>query len=238
MPRLETRVPWAPPVRQRGSTRVTKSESFSGQVVRRVMTLQILVTVAVVLFCYQVSSTAAATTGATHQKIQPKRKMEARPRTTTNSNSSFKHQDYHLAKAKLTCSNCHIIRPPKPPDVVATAPTTEVKTYPYHDKCLGCHRVAKPQLFRGSTPIICAVCHKRSSPALTKRDMNPFPKQSVQMILGDLSLKFNHESTNHRHECASCHLDVAQLDSAMADAPLSTCATSQCHQKPNVQPGF
>lgn len=202
------------------------------------LTLRILATVAVVLCCYQVSSTAAAKAGATHQRTQSKRKPNTQSRATTNSNSGFKHDDDHLAKPKLTCSNCHVIRPPKTPDVVAAATTTEVKSYPYHDKCLGCHRVAKPQLFRGTTPIICAVCHTGSSPRLTKNDMNPFPKQSAQMILGDLSIKFNHESTNHRHDCTSCHLNLALVDLGKADVPISTCATSQCHRKPNVQPGF
>ena len=238
---LEKRLTRPPSRSAEKGQRVREIESANRHFAGLLITLPILVTVAVILCSYKgIPSTAAAKARASHQKVQPKRKAKATARTTTKPETdSFKHDDYHLTKAKLTCSSCHIIRPPKPPDVVATTTaTTEVKTYPYHDKCIGCHRVAKPQLFRGTAPVICAVCHTASSPRLTKNDMNPFPKQSVQTILGDLSVKFNHESTYHRHDCTSCHLNVALLDLAKADVPISTCATSQCHRKQNVQPGF
>jgi len=218
-----------------------QTEFSKGYVEGFLIALAILATMAAALFFYQrISSTGVVSAQAGQQRrtTQPKPRRKPQPTITNPSKSSFKHEDHRVPKAKLNCSDCHTIAPPKPANVVTVAAAAEVKNYPYHDKCLGCHRATPPQLFRGSTPVICAICHPRSSPGLTKRDMNPFPKQSVQMILGDLSLKFKHESTNHRHDCASCHLNVAQLDLAKADAPLSTCATSQCHQKPNVQPGF
>ena len=217
-----------------------QTEFSNGHVGGFLIALAILGTLAATLFCYQLISSTGAVRAQVgqHRTIQPKRRSKTRARAISNPNSSsFEHESHRVPKAKLNCSDCHIIAPAKP-NVSAKAATTEVKNYPYHDKCLSCHRVTPPQLFRGSRPVICAVCHTRSSPGLTKNDMNPFPKQSVQMILGDLSLKFNHESTNHRHDCTSCHLDVAQLDLARADVPLSTCATSQCHRKPNVQPSF
>ena len=223
------------------SARLRQKEFSNGHVGGFLIALAILPTLAATLFFYQrISSTGVvrAQAGHQHRTTQPKRRSKTPARATTNPRSSnFKHEDHRAPKAKLSCSDCHIIAPPKP-NVVAAAATTEVKSYPYHDKCLSCHRVTPPQLFRGATPVICAVCHTRSGPGLTKRDMNPFPKQSAQLILGDLSLKFNHESTNHRHDCTSCHLNVAQLDLAKADVPISTCATSQCHRKQNVQPGF
>ncbi len=219
-----------------------QSESFNGQVVRLLAALAILATLAATFFAYQrVSSTAVARAQTRHQQrgTRSKRNTGTQARATTNpSSSSFKNEN-HSSKLKLPCSKCHIPLT-KPPDVaVVTAATKSVtKEYPYHDSCLDCHRVKPPQFFRGTTPVICVVCHTRSSPRLTRHDMNPFPKQSEQMILGDLSLMFNHESTSHRRECTTCHVNIAQLDIAKADVPISTCATSECHRKPGTQRNF
>ena len=217
-----------------------QSEPFNGHTGGLLIALTILATLAATLFCDQgVPPTAVVGAQTRHQqsRTRPKRKTKAQATTNPNS-SSFKHENHTLPKTKLTCSNCHTIPAPKPPVVVTAATTTEIKGYPYHDKCLDCHRGTPPQIFRGATPVICAICHTRSSPRLTKQDMNPFPKQSEQMIVGDLSLKFNHGSTSHVRECTTCHLNIAQLDIAKADAPISNCASSACHRKQRVKPGF
>lgn len=175
---------------------------------------------------------------------QQRRTRTARSRTQprssdTRTSSSFSHEHHRLTKRKLDCLDCHNVDSRETRDAVVTAGKAIVsKAYPYHDKCLGCHRTTPPELFRGATPSICTVCHTRSSPRLTKTDLNAFPKQSAEMILGDLSIKFKHESTSHIRECTTCHLDVQRLDVDKADAPIATCASSSCHSKTGVQPAF
>lgn len=158
--------------------------------------------------------------------------------TTANSGVTFRHATHRDPKTTLKCINCHTTPAAKAAEVVPT-PTPSTKTLPYHDKCLDCHRSKDPPIFfRGAAPSICIVCHTRSSPRLTKTDLNAFPKQSAEMILGDLSIKFKHDSTSHVRECTTCHLDVQRLDVGKADAPIATCASSSCHSKAGVQPGF
>jgi hypothetical protein len=213
-------------------------ESFQGKVGGWLIALALLTSIAAILFFYpRVPSVVEA-------QVPRQRTARSQPKTGTArsrpnpSSASFKHEDHRLPKTKLNCSDCHTVLSLEASNVVAAATKATIKAYPYHDKCLDCHRGTPPQLFRGTTPVICAVCHTNSSPRLTKNDMSPFPKQSEQMILGDLSLKFNHDSTSHRRECTTCHINIAQLDIVKADSPISNCASSACHRKPNVKPGF
>ena len=158
--------------------------------------------------------------------------------TTANSAVTFRHATHRDPKTTLKCTNCHTTPTAKAADVVPM-PTPSTKTLPYHDKCLDCHRSKDPPLFfRGATPGICRVCHTRSSPRLTKNDLNPLPEQSAELILGDLSIKFDHSSTSHLSDCTKCHVDVTQLDVDKADAPIATCASSSCHSKAGTQPAF
>jgi len=220
---------------------VGQSEPFNGKIGGRLIALAILATLAITLCCYQhFSSTPVVEAQVRRQqrRIRPRPASQARTTSDTRASSSFKHEDHRLPKTKLNCSDCHTIPTRAVPDEIAAATKPNIKGYPYHDSCLNCHRATPPQMFRGPTPVICAVCHTHSSARLTKNDMNPFPKESVLMILGDLSLKFDHESTSHRRECTTCHISIAQLDMAKADAPISNCASSACHRKPNVKPGF
>jgi len=217
---------------------VTQRESFFGQVGGRLIALATLGLLAVTFFSFrQFSAARVVEAQARRQQRKTRPKAGAQSKTAILV-SNFKHEDHRLPKADRTCSDCHAILTPAVPDVVAAKIKPSVKGYPYHDKCLDCHRVTPPQMFRGTTPVICAVCHTRSSPRLIKSDMNPFPRQSAQTILGDLSVKFDHESTSHRRGCTTCHINIAQLDMAKADVQISNCASSTCHRKPNVKPGF
>src|SRR5947207_1971291 len=83
----------------------------------------------------------------------------------------FRHESHRPPKAKLNCSDCHTIPSPATPDFIAAATKPSIKGYPYHDSCLPCHRLTPPQFFRGTNPIICTVCHTRSSPRLSARDV-------------------------------------------------------------------
>lgn len=94
------------------------------------------------------------------------------------------------------------------PDVIAAATKPSIKGYPYHDSCLDCHRRKTPPLFfRGATPAICTVCHTRSSPRLTPRDLSPFPKHNEQVRDYEFPGSFPHAQRDHKLEkCANCHM--------------------------------
>src|SRR4030095_15823128 len=99
---------------------------------------------------------------------------------TTEKNSRdysvFKHETHRAPRTKLVCSSCHAITSVDAPDVISAATNATIKGFPYHDSCIGCHRATPPQFFRSSTPVVCRVCHTRSSPRLTAREMLGFPK--------------------------------------------------------------
>ena len=122
--------------------------------------------------------------------------------------SVFKHEDHRLPKAKVNCSECHTIPSPEAPDAVSAATKTSIKGYPYHDSCLGCHRNTAPRFFQGTAPVICVVCHTRSSPRLSARDLFRFPKRT-EARARELVSYFSHGNRDHQNatrNCAACHL--------------------------------
>lgn len=176
---------------------------FTSKVRARLIGLAILALLATFFFSYQDSSSipvVEAQARSQSRKTQPPPK--ARPLLV-----SFKHDSHRLPAAKLSCSDCHTILEKTDPDVIAAATKTSIKGYPYHDSCLSCHRHTPPQFFRGTTPSICKVCHTRSSPRLTARDLNPFPKQDPQAIELEFPGYFPHDQRDHKRvNCAACHM--------------------------------
>ena len=155
------------------------------------------------------TASAAAQTRKQQKRTSPKRASGIQSRTRTNVGpGSFKHEHHRLPKAKLNCSNCHAIPSLATPDLVAAATKTSIKGYPYHDSCLECHRVTAPQFFRGTTPVICTVCHTRSGPRLTARDLSAFPKPS-RATAPELLGYFSHGIREHQRvtrDCTTCHM--------------------------------
>ena len=126
-------------------------------------------------------------------------------RGTARNYSRFKHEDHRLPVAKLDCADCHTIPSPAAPDRVAAATKPSITGYPYHDSCVRCHR---QQFFKGASPSICTVCHTRSSPRLTARDMHKFPKQNEQQIAREFPGYFPHRT--HQSVIARENLPPAQ----------------------------
>jgi hypothetical protein len=163
---------------------------------------------------HQISSTAVAE--AQTSRRQRGTRTQAKPRTQSRntrqaSSFSFNHENHRLPKAKLTCSDCHIIPAREAPDEIAAATKATIKGFPYHDSCLECHRTTQPQFFRGATPSICTACHTRSSPRLTARDMSPFPKQNEQAMEFEFPGFFPHDHRDHKRvNCATCHVTDAR----------------------------
>jgi hypothetical protein len=122
--------------------------------------------------------------------------------------SSFKHESHREPETQLKCSNCHTIPSREALNEIAAATKSTIKGYPYHDSCLDCHSKKAPQFFRGAAPSICTVCHTHSSPRLTKRNVNPFPKQNGQMMEREFPGYFPHGIEQHQEKfvkCEECH---------------------------------
>lgn len=192
------------------------------------------------LFLYTHTSSTAAIEPQRRTQQQGRRRRAPQTRTSsparaTRNYSRFLHADHRSPVAKLDCSSCHTIASPAAPDLIAAATKPSVKGYPYHDSCVNCHR---QQFFRGASPAICAVCHTRSSPRLTRRDVHLFPKQSAQAIAREFPGYFPHELhqsliarnllpvRSRRNAWSTAHASVKMIDETLLQA-LDNCAS--CH---------
>jgi hypothetical protein len=217
---------------------VRQRNFFTGKIGRGLIPLTILATLATIVFSHQ----RATSTIVIESQVRRQRRSRPKPKEKTNQVNTvpaftgFKHETHLAPERNLKCSNCHGMPARVATDKVAASKS--LKFFPYHDKCLSCHRTGPHQFFRGATPAICTVCHTRASPQLTKSEVHPFPNKSAENILGDLSLKFEHQSTSHVAECTTCHLNIARLDTTNADVEIPTCATSTCHRNQGVKANF
>ncbi len=175
-----------------------QSEHWKRRLRHRVVALAILFLLLALLFFYPHASSNAygpALQGRRPQ-TQPQGRRRRRPPTpqpqtgrTGRNYSRFRHDSHRPPVAKLDCNDCHAIPSPSAPDRVTAATKPGADGYPYHDSCVQCHR---QQFFVGAAPAICTVCHTRSSPRLTARDMRPFPRQTDQAIAREFPGYFPH----------------------------------------------
>lgn len=167
-------------------------ESFDPRFKRQVIVLAVFVSLLTSLFL----SPRTSSTSIVPDPQGRQQRRRPRPRSTSQTPSRparnygrFKHEDHREPVAKLNCSDCHAIPSPAEPDKIVAATRPSISGYPYHDSCVGCHR---PQFFRGASPPICTVCHTRSSPRLTAREMHRFRKQNEQTIAREFPGYFPH----------------------------------------------
>ena len=173
-----------------------QSEHWKRRHVRhRIVALMILFLLIALLFLYpHASSNAAALQGRRPQTQGGRRRRPPQPQPQTGRGggrnySRFRHESHRPPVAKLDCNDCHAIPSAAAPDRVTAATKPAADGYPYHDSCVQCHR---QQFFIGAAPSICTVCHTRSSPRLTARDMRPFPRQSDQTVAREFPGYFPH----------------------------------------------
>jgi hypothetical protein len=190
---------------------VRQGEPFNGKIEGRLIALAIPAALAAILFSYQrASSTAVIESEAPHQqrRIRPKPKTGTQAEVKTAlSSTEFTHETHRAPKTKLNCSDCHTIPAREAPDEIAAATKSSIKGYPYHDSCLDCHRRTPPEFFRGAAPAICNVCHTRSTPRLTAREVSPFPKRSEAVMEVEFPGYFPHDQRDHKRvNCATCHM--------------------------------
>lgn len=161
-------------------------ESITGPIGRRVIVLTLLASLAALIFFYPRESSSAMVVAQRQRRKQTQRRRPASGASATSKYAHFKHLSHRLPKAKLNCSGCHTIPSAAPyenadpaaqPSDVAAASNPKIKGYPYHDSCVRCHRT---EFFKGAAPPICTVCHTRSNPRLTAREIYPFPKLSTK----------------------------------------------------------
>jgi hypothetical protein len=179
--------------------------------------LAALVAIAALLFVYQRASSTVVEPQGRQRPGRRSRPRTPTPARTTRDLSLFKHEHHRNG---LKCSDCHTIPSATEPDRIAAADRpSSVRGYPYHDSCLRCHRQQAPQFFRGTSPVICTVCHTRVSPRLTARDVYPrfpSPKRDDKMAR-EYPAFFTHgkhqEAARQKEkllDCATCHLADAR----------------------------
>jgi len=130
--------------------------------------------------------------------------------------SKFSH---NTKKHQAACDTCHKI---PTSDWQKTSAYPDIVDYPEHDACVSCHRT---QFFKGARPVICSVCHSKTSPRDEARFAfrNPpaqlqftieFPHDRHQDVIarfgdGNWSLKaFAHAAIQKEqtyNNCSICH---------------------------------
>jgi hypothetical protein len=190
---------------------VRQSKFFTLNIGRCLIALAILATIATIFFSsYHFSLTRVVEAQARRQqkRSRPKPKSEAQTQLKIASSiTGFRHESHRAPTAKLICADCHTIPSRQAPDEISAATKSTIKGYPYHDSCLECHRRTPPQFFSGAAPDICSVCHTRSSPRLTAREVSPFPKHSEELVELEFPGYFPHDQTDHKRiNCATCHM--------------------------------
>ncbi len=105
------------------------------------------------------------------------------------------------------------------------------KDDPKKDNCAGCHFM--PDAFARKEHILL--------PANVVALLKDWPRQWPKR----LSLRFNHESKNHREAenpelvCTACHINISRAEVLdIPNVPIATCASSRCHlktAKPSVE---
>jgi hypothetical protein len=93
--------------------------------------------------------------------------------------SKFSH---NTKKHQAACDTCHKIPTPR---WQQTSTYPDITDYPGHDACVSCHR---PQFFKGAKPVICSVCHVKTSPRDEAR--LPFRNPGVKL---EFSIEFPHD---------------------------------------------
>jgi hypothetical protein len=146
------------------------------------------------------------------------------PRSSAADYSKFSHA---TQKHQAACNTCHKI----PTKNATTFP--DIKDYPDHDACVSCHR---PQFFKGARPVICSVCHSKTSPRDAARYAfrNPasrlqftieFPHDRHQDVIA--MLRFSHAQQSY-YNCTVCH---APRTATFKAAPENHSACFNCHWK-------
>jgi hypothetical protein len=162
-------------------------------------------------------SVVLLTTGSLAAQTRPVRRTAPAPIDYSKfSHSTKKHQG--------ECNTCHKI---PTSGWQKTSGYPDILDYPGHDACVSCHR---SQFFKGARPVICSVCHTKTSPRDAARYAfrNPasrlqfaieFPHDRHQDVIALLNRssssqsarvfshapRFTDDRTQTYNNCAICH---------------------------------
>src|SRR5678815_336795 len=155
-----------------------------------------------------------------------RRPAPARPARVAIDYSRFSHA---TAKHQAACSTCHKI-PTSNWQKVSTFP--DITDFPAHSACVSCHR---SQFFKGVRPVICSVCHSRTSPrdddrldfrrpAVLLQFTIEFPHDKHQDVIAfnrsRSVVSFSHAARNVMDQgycrCVLCHSERTSLPAAPA----------------------
>lgn len=178
----------------------------------------------IVFYCPQQFSIGGAVAGQRRPSRRIARPQTARPRIDY---SKFSHA---TKKHQGACNTCHKV-PTDNWKKVRDFP--DVADYPGHDACVSCHR---PQFFKGAKPVICSVCHVKTSPrddvrlafrnpAAPRQFLIEFPHDKHQDVIASSFRRFPmverglfvrasftyaspgaDDKTKHYNNCEICHL--------------------------------
>jgi LSD1 subclass zinc finger protein/predicted CXXCH cytochrome family protein len=180
--------------------------------------------------------TALALLFTSHSRAQ--KRITRRPGATRTSQAKaidYSRFSHATSKHQAACNTCHKI-PTRNWQKVRDYP--DVVDYPGHEACVSCHR---PQFFRGAKPIICAVCHTKTSPRDDVRFTfrNParprqftiefphdkhqdviarFPKSAPRPLFVHASMRFSSRATDDKvqtyNNCSICHVTRSSVPAA------------------------
>ncbi|HSB27653.1 MAG TPA: hypothetical protein VLE19_07355, partial [Pyrinomonadaceae bacterium] len=88
--------------------------------------------------------------------------------------SKFSHS---TKKHQAACDTCHKIPTPR---WQQTSTYPDVTDFPGHESCVSCHRT---QFFKGAKPVICSVCHTKTSPRDEARLPFRNPESKIQFTI-------------------------------------------------------
>jgi hypothetical protein len=134
--------------------------------------------------------------------------------------SKFSHS---TKQHQAACNSCHKI-PSRSWQKASTFP--DITDYPGHDSCVSCHRA---QFFKGARPVICSVCHPKTSP----REEARFPFRNPAT-----NLQFTIDFPHDRHQDVIALLQKQRMRFAShADNPQLYNNCTICHGKLSVPTG-
>jgi hypothetical protein len=151
----------------------------------------------------------------------------ASPAVTKKQAIDYSRFSHATTKHRGACNTCHLA-PTSNWKKVRDFP--DVADFPGHNACVGCHR---PQFFKGAKPVICSVCHQKTSPrddarflfrnpaspeqfliefphdkhqdVIARRFRQSVPAERSVFVRASFSLAAEDDKTKHYNNCEICH---------------------------------
>jgi hypothetical protein len=147
------------------------------------------------------------------------------PRPIPTDYSKFSHR---TKQHQAACDSCHKV-PSRGWQKASTFP--DITDYPGHDACVSCHRA---QFFKSARPVICSVCHPKTSPREEARYQFRNPATKLQFTI-DFPHDRHQDVIATRQELRTQR--VAHHAGPFTDNPQSYNNCTICHGQQQVPTG-